>query len=510
MINSQFFTYKFNSSRLKEFNFKIDLSFEEAQKYNEVITLFDNQILRSIRELKNSDLDPSYIDALQEEKEKLKKKTHQEEYTRRLQEIQSQLNNILFVPEYITIKMDHISHYKYLFNEGLYLNGKRYVRFSSSAGQARVSTVVFLEEETAKALTVVLDNGRDLTKKLVPSKFNAYKGLAGSATKVVSTPRFCLVPDYYSDTEVKVNFVTETDLEDDDIIDIQDIVESFNRFDGQGLISYEMAEKWAAELGLDYVPAQWCIRQNFIKGMLNTFPIHEFCETVNNGNYRIRTSYKDENGNLKIADLRDIDVILTESQFKLWDSFPSIEVYKENCIKNNLRWGISLHSPKKDKDILKMNYQFLQTLNLNNEDIENICEKFVNWITGVNGENIYYSILFLIGTDITDDKIENYLNKSDNHWIKALIVNPDLINDKYIKKKIYDLMKKKIQRGCLGDIILDGNFQTLVSDPYAMMQHICGLEVTGLLGKREYYSNYWNKKGVKYVDSMRAPPHLPK
>lgn len=349
MINSQFFTYKFNSSRLKEFNFKIDLSFEEAQKYNEVITLFDNQILRSIRELKNSDLDPSYIDALQEEKEKLKKKTHQEKYTRRMQEIQSQLNNILFVPEYITIKMDHISHYKYLFNEGLYLNGKRYVRFSSSAGQARVSTVVFLEEETAEALTVVLDNGRDLTKKLVPSKFNAYKGLAGSATKVVSTPRFCLVPDYYSDTEVKVNFVTETDLEDDDIIDIQDIVESFNRFDGQGLISYEMAEKWAAELGLDYVPAQWCIRQNFIKGMLNTFPIHEFCETVNNGNYRIRTSYKDENGNLKIVDLRDIDVILTESQFKLWDSFPSIEVYQENCIKNNLRWGVSLHSPKKIK-----------------------------------------------------------------------------------------------------------------------------------------------------------------
>ncbi len=505
MINSQFFTYKFNSSRLKEFNFKIDLSFEEAQKYNEVITLFDNQILRSIRELKNSDLDPSYIDALQEEKEKLKKKNHREEYTRRLQEIQSQINNILFVPEYITIKMDHISHYKYLFNEGLYLNGKRYVRFSSSAGQARVSTVVFLEEETAKALTVVLDNGRDLTKKLVPSKFNAYKGLAGSATKVVSTPRFCLVPDYYSDTEVKVNFVTETDSEDDDIIDIQDIVESFNRFDGQGLISYEMAEKWAVELGLDYVPAQWCIRQNFIKGMLNTFPIHEFCKTVNNGNYKVRTSYKDENGNLKIADLRDIDVILTESQFKLWDSFPSIEVYKENCIKNNLRWGVSLHSPKKDKDILKMNYQFLQTLNLNNEDIEKICEKFVNWITGVNGGNIYYTILFLIGTDITDDKIENYIDKSDNHWIKSLLVNPNLINDKYIKKKIYDLMKKKIQRGCLGDIILDGNFQTLVSDPYAMMQHVCGLQVTGLLGKREYYSNYWNQKGVKYVDSMRAP-----
>ena len=38
------------------------------------------------------------------------------------------------------------------------------------------------------------------------------------------------------------------------------------------------------------------------------------------------------------------------------------------------------------------------------------------------------------------------------------------------------------------------------------MEHACGFkEVKGLLGKNEYYCNYWNKKGVKEVDSMRAP-----
>ncbi|CAI8775599.1 hypothetical protein CHCC14809_2219 [Bacillus licheniformis] len=505
MENKQFYTYKFNSSRLKEFGYNISLSFEEAQEYNEVIALFDNQILRSIRDIKNKEVDYTYLESLNKEKETLQRLNHSQDISKKLKGIQNEINEILFIPEYITIKMDHPSHYKDLHKNGLTLNNKKFIRFSSSAGQARVSTVVFIEEETSKRLNEILDNGRDLKKALVPSKFNAYKGLAGSATQVVSAPRFCLVPDYYSDTKVKVNFVTETNYEDDDIIEVKDIVESFNRFDGQGLISYEMAKKWADELGLDYVPAQWCIRQNFIKGMLNTFPIHEFCEKVNNGNYRIRTSYKDSDGNPKIVDLRDIDVILTESQFKLWDSFPSIEVYENNCEKNNLKWGVSLHSPKKDKDILKMNYQFLQTLNLNHEDIEKVCEKFVNWITGVNSGNIYYTILFLLGTDVTDEKITNYMEKSDNHWVKSLIVNPDLINDKYIKKKIYDLMKRKIQRGCLGDIILDGNFQTLVSDPYAMMQHVCGLEVTGLLGKREYYSNYWNQKGIKYVDSMRAP-----
>jgi hypothetical protein len=472
--NKQFYTYKFKSSRLKEFNYNIQLTFKEAQEYGEVIALFDNQMLRSIRDIHNRKIDYNNPESL-------------------------------LIPEYITIVMDHPSHYKYLYEKGLVLNNKRFVRFSSSAGQARVSTVAFCEEDTAKKLDEILNNGRNLDKKLVPSKFNAYKGLASSATSVVSTPRFCLVPDYYSESEVKVNYVTETPKNEDDIIEIKDIAESFNRFDGQGLISYEMASKWAEELGLDYVPAQWCVRQNFLKGMLNTFPIHEFCEKVSNGNYRIKTSYKGEKGNHKIVDLKNVDVIISESQFKLWESFDSIEVYQENCKENNLSWGVSLYSPKQDKDVLKMNYQFLQTLNLNKFDIEKICEKFVDWVTGVNSQDIHYTILFLLGTEITEDKITNYLEKSENHWIKSLIVNHKLINDKYIKRKIYDLIKRKIKNGCLGQILIDGNFQTLVSDPYAMMQHVCGLEVKGLLGKKEYYSNYWNEKGVSKVDSMRAP-----
>lgn len=500
-----FYTYKFKSSRLKEFDYNIKLTLDDAKKYGEVIALFDSQILRSIRDIHKRHVDWNYIDDIEKEIVRIKKLDHSVENVKRIGVLNKEIEKMLFIPEYITIVMDHNSHYHYLYKNGLLLNGKRYIRFNSSAGQARTSTVVFVEENSAVELERIIDNGRDLTKPFVPSKLNAYRGLAGSSTKVVSEPRFCVVPDYYSDTKVKVNYVTETDWNSDDNIEVKEIIESFNRFDGQGLISYEQASKWAEELGLDYVPAQWCVRNSFLKGMLNTFPIHEFCEKVNNGNYRVRTSYKDENGNPLIVDLRDVDVIITESQFKLWDSFPSVEVYVENCRKNNLNWGVSLHSPKKDKDILKMNYQFIQTLNLNKTDIEKLCEKFVDWLTGVTHNNIYYTLLFLLGTNTDENFIEKYLKESDNHWIKSLIIRPELIKDKYFKRKIYNLIKKKIERGCLGDIIVDGNFQTLVSDPYAMMQHVCGLEVTGLLGESEYYSNYWNEKDIKLVDSMRAP-----
>jgi len=502
--SNRFFTYKFKSSRLKEFKYDVTLNFNDALEYGEVIALFDNQMLRSIRKIKDRELDEELLRQLQTDKDTLKKEFNDNKD--KIEEINNKINEMLFVPEYITIVMEHNSHYDYLYKNKLKLNNKTFVRFSSSAGQARVSTVVFIEEETAKELQVIMDNGRDLSKKLVPSKYNAYKGLAGSATQIVSTPRFCVVKDYESPSTYDVNFVIETEDDEDDKIEVREETESFNRFDGQGLISYEQSEKWAKELGLDYVPAQWCVRQNFIKGMLNTFDIHRFCEEKNGENYEVETIYTDSNGKQKIVDLRNVDVILTESQFKLWDSWGSIEAYQENCVKNDLYWGVSLYSPKKDKDILRMNYQFLQTLDLNKKDIQQICSKFVDWINGVNSGNIYYTLLFLLGTEANEEKIRNVLNYGENNWLKSLIVNPELIKDKYIKRKVYDLIKRKIKDGCMGKILLDGNFQTLVSDPYAMMQYVCGFEeITGLLGKDEHYSAYWNNKGIKTVDAMRAP-----
>lgn len=501
-----FYTFKFKSSRLEEFNYDIqNLDTQTAKKSKEIISMFDSQLLRSISKLTNRTINIKEIHNIKKQINKIKIEPHSKDNAKKINDLQTKIDDILFVPEIISIVIENRNHYKYLYKNGLKLNGKLFRRFSSSAGQARSSTVLFCETSTADKLDKILNNGRNEKKELVPSKFNAYKGLVTSSTTVVSTPRFCLIPDYNSFTDVEVNFVTETDVNEDDEIKVKMIREKFNRFDGQGIISIEMATQWAKEMGLDYVPSQWCIRQNYTKGMLTTFDIKAFCKEINAENYMIQTSYKDELGNYKMADLNNIDVILSESQFKLWDSFSSIEEYKDNCRENGLQWGVSLISPKKDKDILKMNYQFLQTLRIKDADIETLCRKFVHWICGVNSEDINYTLLFLLGTDVDEEGALHYFETSDNHWIKALMVDKQLINDKWVKKKIYDMVKRKIKNGCLGQILVDGNFQVIVSDPFAMMQHACGLEVTGLLNKNEHYSGYWNKKNVKVVDSMRAP-----
>ena len=140
-------------------------------------------------------------------------------------------------------------------------------------------------------------NGRDLNKKFSPSKFNAYFGLYGSATKVVSEPKFIVVKDYENTTSFMANYVIENGWNVDDTI-IQKMMKDMpmNRTDGMGLISYSQALRWSKEMELDYVPSQFCIRQSYLKGMLCVFPIHEFCKEINDGNYLVDTIYKDEDG----------------------------------------------------------------------------------------------------------------------------------------------------------------------------------------------------------------------
>jgi hypothetical protein len=506
--NRQFYTYKFKSSRLKVYNYNINITFDKAKEIKEVIALADNQILRSIRDIRKRTIDYQKLERLFKERDIRKRrnnKKNSKENSERIIQIQDKINRTMFIPDYITVVMEHPSHYKKLYNDGLIINGKLYKRFSCSAGQARVSTVMFCCVEILDELNRRLNNGRDLTEKIAPSKFNAYFGLSGSSTYLVSEPKFIVVKDFVNTDKFKANYVIEKDWNIDDDIEIREIELEMNRTDGMGLISPKQAYIWAKELGLDWVPSQFCIRQNFIKGMLCTFPIHEFCEEVNDGNYIVDTIYKDQDGNYIKVDLRDYEVIITESQFKLWDSFPNIDTYINNCQKNKLYWGISQYTPKQAKNVLKLNYQFIQTLDLKQENIEKLSQQFVDWICGVSYDDVYYMLLFLLGTNNSEHSIKEYLRSSDNYWIKSLIINHELKNDKYILTKIKELIKTRIKNGCMGDIFVDGNFQVLVYDPYGFMQHVCGLKVTGLLKKGEFYSNYWNERNVKQVNGMRSP-----
>lgn len=483
------------------------LTLKDARKSNEVVALADNQLLRSIRDIRNTNIDFAEFDEWCKERDEIRSSPpHILSLCRdALNIIENRIESAQFISDYVTIVVEDNKHYEYIYQNGLRINGKIFRRFSCSAGQARNSTVVLVNEEIADELRRRINNGRDMTKPLAASKFNAYFGLATSATQIVTEPRFIVVPDFTNTNTFMANFVTETGEDEDDIVEDREVTLEMNRADGMGLISPAMSQCWADDLGLDYLPAQWIIRQSFLKGMLCTFDLHQFCEEVNGGNYIVETIYKDADGKPILADLRECDVIVTESMFKLWDSYPDLQTYIDNYHKNKLYWGVARAVPKEDPVALRLNYQFIQTLNLTAADVEELCSQFVDWLQGVSYENQWYMMLFLLGVKNTPERIAEFLRSGDNYWLKSLVANPEIKHDKFVRTKIRELLKQRIHNGCLGQIFVDGNYQMLVSDPYGLMQHVCGLEVTGLLGAGEFYSEYWNKRGVKLVDAMRSP-----
>ena len=499
MPNRLFYTVKLTSSLLKEFKFNLNLSFEECLRSGLIVSLADSQMLKSTRDITGQKVDRIQLEEWYDERDRIKKRKNSKENRQRIKELQKNIYDMMYIPEYVTVVMENTKDYERMFKKGFKFNGRTYRRFSCSASQARVSTIVFVDETIKDELKRRLDNGRNLNKALAPSKYNAYFGLYSSAIKEVTKPRFCIIKDYTETQTVDVDFVIEKARDEDDIIEPRTMDIEFNRFDGSGLISPQMAEQWGKDLGEDYTPCQFCIRYAFTKGMVNEFDFVEWCKEENDGNYEIEDIYGNK------VDLREIDVILSEGMCKLWDSWESQKSFEENCSKNGIVFGATKYSPKQDKEVLTTNYQFLQTLNLTDDMIEDLCKDTVDYVQGVSYDNIYYSLLFMMGENGNLESIDRFMESSDNYWLKTLILNHNLLNDKYSKEKIRDMIIRRIELACLGKILTAGNFECIVPDSFAYMEWITGKDVVGLLGPGQMYCDFWNKRNVSKVDTMRSP-----
>jgi len=117
------------------------------------------------------------------------------------------------------------------------------------------------------------------------------------------------------------------------------------------------------------------------------------------------------------------------------------------------------------------------------------------------------SLLFLSGNSLEDIAKNDTLNIKNvkNTIVKALILNNNIIQDPYIRKKIYSLIDKKIKESYIGKLIVEGNFQVMISDPFAFCEYVFDMEIKGLLKDKEHYSYYWNQKNISTVVAMRSP-----
>ena len=498
----QFYVLKFNSSRLKKDKYDININIKTARKNGELIALGDNQVLRAIRKIKGREVDFDFINDLFKERRKITRRKKSIENKQKILQIDKDIDNLLFMPEYVSVVIEKHSDYKHIIKNKFIVNGKKYVRLLCGAGNARRNTVFFVQEDIYEELDKILRNGHK-PLKITESKYNAYYALSNSATYSVSEPRVCVVPDKEIQMVKKIDWVVES--EPDDIIEEQEKELTFNLWDGMGICSPELAGQWSQDLDLDYIPCSFCIRNYFVKGMVCVFDFHKFSREVAN-KHIITDLYGNE------VDTDNIDMIITESQFKLWKGYDSWQHYLDCCKENGGRWGVTKFTPKEDKTAVFTNYQFLQVLNLDTpEKIEELCRPTVEWFDKITNQDSNYSLLYLLGSlcdkPLNEMETEEFMDiyNTLEPSVRALILNRDLINDTYVKTKLARSLNRKIEESYLGKLMVSGNFQFMISDPYALAEHIFGLEVKGLLKEHEHYSQYWNNRNVDKVVAMRAP-----
>lgn len=536
----QFYVGKFLSGRLANDNFDVKRGafldkndtelkaptnssiLSSLRSKQELVALADSQVLRTIRMIKYKRLreqgeyfveyNKEQLEYLLKQKKRLLKTEPQSRAEKNIlgseiKQVNNKINDMLYIPEYILVTIEQDNHYRTIVRKGLFINGKKYVRLLCSAGMARNNTVAFIEESYEKELKEYLRNGvKDV--KITKNKYNAYFALASTATHILSTPKVLLIDDCEIKMNKKIDWVQDTQtidpLQNKQRIITLDKELDFNLFDGGGLVDITKARQWAEELELDYIPSVFIIRNIFCKGCLFTVDFRKFGREVAKRDIVIDAYGNEQN-------IQECDVILTKSQFKLSAGYDSIEDYQKKCDENFNYWGTSRVSPKKDDDFFFTNYQFLQVLNLNNENIEKLCKPTIEWLTGVAGLDRNFALLYLLGNLCLKEDLnpQEIINLTSDNMVKALIINKSMIEDEYIRQTIIQSINKKIKEAYIGKLIVEGCFNTMIPDPYALMEWTFAegdtSKVQGLLKEFEHYSSYWNKREKTEAVGMRSP-----
>lgn len=490
----QKYIYKIHSSRLRRERWKLTLPIDEARKNDEVISLADSQMLRWIDELNGITDADARAHQIKTNIKHLRKEPNSVQNRRRIKELYAELDALQFKPDYMCLIIDREKDY-YRACRGFSINGIRYKRLLGTNGGIKNSTIVFVSERLLPELSRRVENGRDAEKELVTAKLEAYKALTCSASTPVSLPHGVLVVDD-AETEFLSDIIYLTDENEGEPLmeerKAQNI--TLDASDGYGLMLPSLAVRWSEELGLDYMMSGANTRFSYEKGTVFVFDFVEFAEKVAH-NFLVKDAWGNE------VDVRNVEIVLTTSMVKLWDSYKSCDEYINTSLQNGYTFGIAKTCPKELENERNLNYQFIQSYDLTDEDIDELITPTMNEIRDVLHGDWRKTILFLRGAGLNENNVE----RLDDDYIKAVMIDQRMLDDPFIQNSIYQLIRNRINEAKVGVLKVHGNFSIILGDPYLLCQSIFGLEKTGLLKAGEVYNQYWADVGAKELACFRAP-----
>lgn len=374
---------------------------------------------------------------------------------------------------------------EYMFKpEGITLNfgkeDKRYVAFERSASMSRENKLSFVRADIYDALRERMMLGMNIGKCQL-SKLYAYNALLfTSGTRyydesILSDKRIIVIENPKATIE-NVNTIT---VEDDGSNNpmrkytrtekITDI--TITEFDGEGFVSPRLAESLAKGHN------SFQIRMPYIKGVLHKVDFASLLSELDVP-YIVDMWGNKHNTN-------DVDIILTDSMFKglkwMEDNNLTWAEYLKRCREYNHALYISGMDKLTPQNTTELNYQFLNTLSITNEEFrpadlplgwKNSPEyDSRQWVTKTT-ETEYYRL-------IADNEsrrryfTDNETNDTRRRQRAELIAkNPLFIDEPVFAKELNDKAENIIRKYSVGQLLVTGDNRYLSDDLVRLAAHI--------------------------------------
>ena len=419
-----------------------------------------------------------------------------------------------------------------LLTEGFGYNGTRYVRFGKSASQGKDGITAFVCENIYDELYTVTQMDIPVAECVI-SKYEAQRCLVFSSCTLLEDymPNIVIIGEYEKTLKNQmIKYVVQREREFTDketgekrkynAKEIEEGVRDIklSPFDGCGCHEREFMTAVSRRLGLDYEVAGTQVRLPFVKGYSVYVP---FREILREWGYEYITDIYGHKHHIDNVDcIWNISMFKGHKLFKEKYGNNAWTEYLNTVKKYRFKLGISKYSHhiKNLNKYTRMNFQYLQCLDLWNEKFVDCFEKkdIANYDildSGNDGKIIkmakYTSSLF--ERIIKGDKFYTYkfmgINDTDGYeteskYLEAALVNDIMLKDPAVKSFIYRKLKKSIEEAKVGKIYCSGFYHTGVGDMIGYLQYAVGEEPVGCLKAHELYSGNFDCGDIV---SFRSP-----
>lgn len=395
-----------------------------------------------------------------------------------------------------------------------------YVPFEKSASMAREAAMIFIDQRLYQAIEQRIRLGFNFFgTDLSASKFYAYSGLyLSDAKRINETSDFILNEEtviVLADNVInkgKKAIPIEVISGDKNGIKKMDgfdkwpvkryasgeFLTSVNVFDGEGIISPKYCNAinhiLHEEYGMFGTATSFQIRMPFAKGMLHHVDFHQFiCEKLHLDSCKDLWIF-DAYGQKR--NLEKAQIILTQSMFKIDKWLNTKEISSIEKEKNEdpmplyfdrfhqydhaFYVGITdMNASYSGKT--KLNYQFLNTLALTDEELDEMVEEQDDLIKNGDLKDLLHYDIFDGGEDVSFDQ---YVEEGET-WSTVASNNPAFLKDLKVKGMIKGVRYSLLKDIGRGRLTVKGSTKFLSRDLLALLMFMMGKIDTGEVVSKE-------------------------